>query len=852
MRIPRSADIRLHYQIVLPLMVAAVCVGVVAALVAVMLLSDLTDQWVQSRSDAVDAATRSRILESADDLLGMSQLMPGDERFTNALADGDPARLSSVLGEFSKAVDADLVMLTDADGLVIAAAGGLTRVLPGDRPLGAGDQKVRLAAPHLAFLRINDAETVAAIRPVIGASGEHILVVADSVDNEFLSRTTRGSDAVFAIANSSGKVIARSSPVDDNPLYDELLNSPNPSVRAVVAEASAHNRGGPLKVKTSLGHYNMVATHVTMPGDPERSGFCLVSLVSMTVSDQARLTTERLITMWSAFAVLLLMGLGGWIARSVSVPLRVLSESAHRVADGDFTTKVRVTGSYEVRELGESFNAMTRSLRERTESLTKKVLELATLYEMSRSLGATLDLSDLLDSVLESALRIFDVESGYVSVRDRETGTLRVGSIRGPRSAEGEDRSVRSSMAEWVVREGRPLIFNPPADGSHAEVDSVTGAAAALSVPLATSEGVIGSITVGTHDPAFRFGSDDVRLLSTVANHVSIAVGNIELFVSLQDAYLATVRALAAAVDAKDPFTRGHSDGVAVYAMGIGEGLGLSTEQMTALEMAAYLHDIGKIGVREEILQKPGRLTESEMGQMRHHPLIGANILRPVAFPWPVAPVVRHHHEHWDGRGYPAGLKGEEIPLLARILSVADAYEAMISDRPYRKGRTHNDALGELQRCSGTQFDPRVVEAFIDSIDRARSGVRDESAALLESAEPDEVRAVFVAVCDGMLDSYRRLGGPRLSANLETQVNGLLDAVDLPFAVSGGHLTMRAGTSLGPEQELDSMRRAFECVTQAMEGTSGRGLVDHFYEEAVRGLSERMQTTTAALELRTR
>ena len=176
------------------------------------------------------------------------------------------------------------------------------------------------------------------------------------------------------------------------------------------------------------------------------------------------------------------------------------------------------------------------------------------------------------------------------------------------------------------------------------------------------------------------------------------------------------VRALAAAVDAKDPYTRGHSDGVATYALRIGNALGFSPEQMIALEMAAYLHDIGKIGISEDILLKPGKLTDAEMSQMRHHPLIGANILKPVAFPWPIAPIVRHHHEHYDGAGYPAGLRTEEIPILARVLTVADSFEAMVADRPYRRGRSQQEAMLELRRCSGTQFDPRIVQVFLEKI----------------------------------------------------------------------------------------------------------------------------------------
>ncbi len=385
------------------------------------------------------------------------------------------------------------------------------------------------------------------------------------------------------------------------------------------------------------------------------------------------------------------------VANAWLIPLSALTESARRVAGGDFDVHVEARNGGAVGQFAEAFNTMTDSLRERTESLTNRVAELSALYDMSYALSSTLDLDALLDSVLDAVLRIFRVDTGYIMLRERTTGAYALRAWRGAGEVPDE-RALRSSMSEWVIHQGRPLVYNPPQNGGGASetVDGVTGSSAAVCVPLITADGTVGALAIGGRSDEMRFSSQDVRLLTTIANHLTIAIGNADLFSSLQDAYLATVRSLAAAVDAKDPYTRGHSDSVALFARAAAERLGLSHEQCTALEMAAYLHDIGKIGISEEILRKPGRLDAEETGTMRHHPLIGANILRPVAFPWPIAPVVRHHHEHFDGSGYPSGLKGEEIPLLARILAVADAYEAMTADRPYRLSRTSEAAIAEL------------------------------------------------------------------------------------------------------------------------------------------------------------
>jgi hypothetical protein len=228
------------------------------------------------------------------------------------------------------------------------------------------------------------------------------------------------------------------------------------------------------------------------------------------------------------------------------------------------------------------------------------------------------------------------------------------------------------------------------------------------------------------------------------------------------------------------------------------------------------------------------------MSQMRHHPLIGANILKPVAFPWPIAPVVRHHHEHYDGHGYPAGLKTDEIPLLARVLTVADAFEAMVADRPYRRGRSQQEAVLELQRCSGGQFDPRVVDAFVEALEsregRAR-GPADKEALI----GTDEAQAVFIAICDGMFANFRRLGGPRLANNLERAVNDDLRDAGAPLMLEAGRLVMRADAELDDDEYAAHLRTALNTIRSRMEEASGAGLADHFLSEAIEALPERMR-----------
>ncbi len=181
---------------------------------------------------------------------------------------------------------------------------------------------------------------------------------------------------------------------------------------------------------------------------------------------------------------------------------------------------------------------------------------------------------------------------------------------------------------------------------------------------------------------------------------------------SLENAYRSTLRALTAALEARDAETHGHSERVVTYSLRLGREYGLKAAEMNALEFGSLLHDIGKIGVPDAILRKPAKLTDEEWTRMREHPMHGQQILRGIKFLEGAAKVVAQHHEKWDGSGYPLGLKTEDIDICARIFSVADAFDAITSDRVYRQGRPYEAAADELNEWSGRQFDPKVVEAF--------------------------------------------------------------------------------------------------------------------------------------------
>ena len=849
--IRRSFGKHIHSQIIWPLAVSAIIVAIGATIVAVNVIGTMTVHWIDDHAEDTAFLVTSRLDRRSAITQGSLELLATDPRLMDAVRSGDPSGLREVLSLAGRALNADSLMLLDADGRVVTMIGGLP-IARGDRPLGGDGARVVDSQEAPLVARVGDGYAVIVRVPVSGPGGsEWSLASASAVDDNLMADLDVGVRAGIIMLDSGGEPIASAMP-DNAGDFDPVASIPSESLAAAVQNVSSGSdvpEG--VGVRVAGDRFRIIARELRFSNAPSGESLFLVTVVDTRIAQDAMTVTARLIALWVALSIASLLALNGYIARKVSRPLTTLSASVARVAGGDFSARVEIAGTNEIADLADDFNRMTVSLKERSDSLTKKVLELATLYEMSRSLGATLELETLLDSVLDSAMRIFDVELGYVTMVDRESGALEVRIWRGVDLSHAGETSVRSSMSDWVVREGRPLIFNPPVNGGGSEdagghSDAVSGAIAALCVPLLSNEGTIGAITVGTRNPSQRFTSDDVRLLATIANHVTIAVGNISLFSSVQEAYLATVRALAAAVDAKDPYTRGHSDGVAAYALMIGEAMGLSGEQMIALEMAAYLHDIGKIGISEDILLKPGKLTDAEMGQMRHHPLIGANILKPVAFPWPIAPIVRHHHEHFNGQGYPAGLRSEEIPVLARVLTVADAFEAMVADRPYRRGRSQQEAILELRRCAGTHFDPRVVDSFVGLLERIDTGTADVFP-LDEDLGPEETQAVLVAVCDGMFASFRRLGGPRLANNLERASNQEFESRGVPLSLHAGHLSVEGEAAMTDEELVDHLRCAIGVISESIERASGAGLADHFLAEALAGLPERLRVCAGRL-----
>ncbi|MER3426528.1 MAG: hypothetical protein C4334_00295 [Pyrinomonas sp.] len=295
------------------------------------------------------------------------------------------------------------------------------------------------------------------------------------------------------------------------------------------------------------------------------------------------------------------------------------------------------------------------------------------------------------------------------------------------------------------------------------------------------------------------------------------------------------VESLAIAIDAKDQTTHGHVRRTQIYAMELGRVLGVSEAELRALEAGALLHDIGKLAVPEYILNKPGKLTAAEFEKMKIHTVVGADIVRRVGFPYPVEEIVRYHHEKWDGTGYPRGLRGEEIPLVARIIAVVDFYDATRCDRPYRRGMTREESLALLRRLSGSSFDPRIVETFIANVERFDQ--------LIAEQDIEEQVRESISMTDAVPDAGLATGELRMKED-DVAFRSIVEAQREVFALH--EIAQTIGSSLNLQDTVTiiaSKLRAilpFEtCVIYVVDERSGMAKALHAFGDHAEAFAQR-------------
>jgi len=357
--------------------------------------------------------------------------------------------------------------------------------------------------------------------------------------------------------------------------------------------------------------------------------------------------------------------------------------------------------------------------------LERRLGEMQFINEVLITLIKNTDMDSTLAAILDLAMKITKSEAGGVLLTDRfgnqEQIMLVRGELTGGQLQKILDRAdfLRKPAAtrEVICLDNNYRCFKEMQKADPALLSFI-------SVPLVVERKTIGMLVLmhrqhgGGEDHLASYLPRDIATISVFASQASLVLHNtlLKLENGKKEVYLETIAALVTAIDAKDKYTRNHSKNVARVAVALARGLKLSDREIQTIEYGALLHDIGKIGISETILNKNGKLEDEEYEIIKSHPVIGVTILQPVDFLQSTSAIIHYHHERIDGRGYPSGLKGEDIPFEARIVSIADAWDAMTSDRSYRKGMSTEQALRELQNHAGSQFDAHMIKTFTTMI----------------------------------------------------------------------------------------------------------------------------------------
>jgi diguanylate cyclase (GGDEF)-like protein len=342
------------------------------------------------------------------------------------------------------------------------------------------------------------------------------------------------------------------------------------------------------------------------------------------------------------------------------------------------------------------------------------------LLEFSRELATAGSLDEIAGGVVELAARALDAPQAAVWLQEEAGDAFRVEATHGYSELERERlvrKPVDSERAAKLLAPGEPFVLDPDTEDEGGEVTLGRPCAVA---PIALDGGRLGSIVVTAREGEC-FSEQQLELLTGIAHQAKLALTNAGNFRNLEQTFLETVEALANACEANDEYTSSHARWITDLSLKVGAGLGLDANQLKRLELGALFHDIGKIGIPQHILQKPGPLTDDERAVMETHPELGERIIAPIDRLEEVRPIVRHCHERYDGAGYPDRRSGEQIPIESRIIFVCDAFHAMTTDRPYRGRLSDAEALRRLEEAAGTQFDPDVVEVCKRVLEQRRT-----------------------------------------------------------------------------------------------------------------------------------
>jgi len=357
---------------------------------------------------------------------------------------------------------------------------------------------------------------------------------------------------------------------------------------------------------------------------------------------------------------------------------------------------------------------------------TKKknnALNLSVIHDINVATAFRVDLDEVLKIIVDKACEVLRAEIGSILLVDADGKSLVIKAAKhlSHKIIETTRLHLGEKISGWIAKHRKPLLVkNIETDPRFAKRNSERYYTKSfISAPLIVRDQLVGVININNKKNCKIFNESDLRLLKAIALQAALAIENARVYENLHRGYLQTIKLLTEAMQARDHYTYTHSQNVTKYALKIADEMKLNEDEMKALEHACQLHDLGKIGIKDDILNKPGSLTDQEWAEIKTHPSIGAHILESLPLLEKVTQIIRQHHERYDGTGYPGKTKGTDICLGARIIMVVDSYDAMVTSRPYRKTpRIHEEVIKELTVNRNKQFDPKIVDVFLKVLEK--------------------------------------------------------------------------------------------------------------------------------------
>lgn len=525
-------------------------------------------------------------------------------------------------------------------------------------------------------------------------------LIAGEVDTTYLWGIGHGNTLPpltdFCIVDQNRKVLITSFPVADSLLHQTTFSNTSTNLRW-------------FEYEDDEGAYFVSQWPMFL-----KSRFVSPSLMVVLRSDKSAIFAPLLhfkkiyplVVLLSLWIVVLLSI--AYIRRSL-IPLEKLKEGTLRVAEKDFKSQVSVTSGDEFEDLAMSFNTMSGQLDQHFNALIAR-------SEIDRAILSSFRTKRVVETALKRIHDFMGCDAISLGIlRSKQPDSLHTHILHNVNDNTATEEFLKISpedTREFVKNPDYTLIELNTFSPHYLSPNVVKDMAMAVVLPLFLNDTLSGIMAI-FHQEKKSYGADDLNHARQLSNQVSVALSNAYLIEDLETLNWGTLEALARTVDAKSAWTAGHSERVATIAVKIAQVLGCSQKEIDTLQRAAFLHDIGKIGVPLSILDKPSKLNDEEYEIVKEHPSIGAKILEPIEAYADAIPIVLQHHEKFNGRGYPAGIAAEDISLGARILAVADVYDAVASDRPYRSGWVEEKAIKLITENSGKDFDPKVVEAFL-------------------------------------------------------------------------------------------------------------------------------------------